>query len=217
MEIAGNMARHGVAGSELSLFAVSFSAGLKDLASGARDRALKEFEEARKLWPEFFATDFLIALIYEEKDDYKKAARYYKSYLKKLKNLESGAYRISGPVMFSLLSGGIEEYGEAYARVKRRMQAREIDIDKVSPAGGSSGACCMFFLGVFFIFAAFFTLKYKVVPSLKVLYRVMNPPEGFWACRNCGAYNPNPAKECTECRRPRESGPEKARLPRIKT
>ncbi|MFH1836706.1 MAG: hypothetical protein ABH862_01150, partial [Candidatus Omnitrophota bacterium] len=61
---------------ELNKFAKDFSDGLYALSAENYTRALRKLLRARRIWPEYFGTDFLIALVYEGQGDYNTAARY---------------------------------------------------------------------------------------------------------------------------------------------
>ncbi len=195
--------RDGRIQTDLSRFAVSYTDGLYYFSSGRIEEARKNFGEARRTWPEYYATDFLLALTYEEEGDHRTSARYYKSYLNKLKALHSGDYRISGPLMFSIGSSAVEPYPVAYEMVKQHLAGYGIDIDRVRPVM----MLPEFLFHIILVIALaliYVAVKFAVLPYFKRRYRINHPPEGFWVCAECGAYNPDTAKVCGECNRPRE-------------
>jgi tetratricopeptide (TPR) repeat protein len=195
--------RDGRTQTDLSRFAVSFTDGLYYISSGRKEEARKNLDEARQIWPEYYATDFLLALTYEEEGDYRTAARYYKSYLNKLRALHSGAYRISGPLMFSIGSSAVEPYPVAYEMVKQRLAEYGINIDRVRPVM-MLPEFLFYIILVIALAAIYAAIRYVAWPYFKRRYRIKHPPEGFWVCRECGAYNPDTAKVCGECNRPGE-------------
>ncbi|MDD3088422.1 MAG: hypothetical protein PHT95_00555 [Candidatus Omnitrophica bacterium] len=178
-------------------FFTLFEKALGELDRGDISEAETDLKTARSLWPEFYATDFLLALIYE-KDRPELAARYYKSYLAKLKAYNEGKYIISAPLMRSLLGPDTEDHDWAYEAVRKRLKLEGIDLSKVReplvlpqyvyitvPA-----VLLVIFLWVLFSGAA---------SRMKRLYRVAHPPEGFWVCPSCGTENPAPNMVCQEC------------------
>lgn len=184
-------------------FSKRFTDGVYALSSDNLPRAEKDFLAARQTWPEYFGTDFLLALVYENQGDYDEAARYYKSYLNKLKNYHNGNYRISAPLIFSITSYEIEPYERAHKRVEKRLAIYGIDLATVRPMFTPP----IFLIPIFsFIMIVILCLVsyYKVWPYMKQQYRRNNPPEGFWICRHCDNANTVLNKECQECRRPRE-------------
>lgn len=195
--------KDGRAQRDINEFASNYTEGIYQLSSGEIDKAEKDLLKAREAWPEYFGTDFLLALVYEEKGDYKTAARYYKSYLNKLKNYHSGNYRISAPLILSITSFEIEPYEPARNMVEKRLELRGVSMKGVYPVF----AMPTFIVPIFFFFlmiAAYLVTYYRVWPYLKKEYRRHNPPEGFWICRHCNNANTDLDKECQECRRPRE-------------
>lgn len=188
---------------DLKEFSFSFTKGVMALSNGDLDTAENALLKAKKIWPEYFGTYFLLALIYEGRGEYQKAARYYKTYLDRLKKLQEGYYRISAPIIYSLSVYRVEEYPEAYELVKQRLTGLGIDIDNVRPVVVIPRSL-MFLAGLVILAAIVLAGHYKVMPYLRLRYRVKHPPEGFWVCPGCGNENPDPNKECAECRRPRD-------------
>ena len=189
--------------SDLNRFAVSFTDGIYAISSEQLDVAEKKLIKAREIWPEYFGSDFLLARVYEEKGDYQTAARYYKSYLNKLKALQAGQYRISESLIRSITPYRIEQYEPARELVKERLASYGIDLDKVWPIISPPE----FFLPLIIIIALIIfygIIRYLLYPYFKKRNRIKHPPDGFWACRYCAAYNPDTAKVCGECDRSRE-------------
>ncbi|MDP8299554.1 MAG: hypothetical protein P9L88_06610 [Candidatus Tantalella remota] len=195
---------------DLKRFYEAFNDGLYAMSAGRFKEAEKSFLKARGIWPEYFGTDFLLAMDLEQAGDVDLAARYYKSYLNKLKALYSGNYRISGPLMVSLTPTGVENYSLAQELVKKRLEDYGIDIDRVRPVITVPGFFMPLLAG-FLLVILYVSAKYMIIPYFKFQYRLKHPPEGFWICAHCGADNPNPAKECVDCRRPRLSSKEKGK------
>ena len=183
-------------------FAVDITDGLYAYSAGEYDEALALFIAARSSWPEFFGTDFLIALAYEQKGDYAQAARYYRGYLEKLRRFHEGDYGISGRLIYGITTFDIEHPDEAYDNVKRRMLAKGIDIDEVSAKKMFPTEFLPYIVAVFLI-AVYMLIGRVVVPFSRKWYRMKFPPEGFWTCPRCGTYNPELGNECKECRMPK--------------
>lgn len=199
--------RDGKIKKEIRRFEDNFTNGLYAISSGDLENAEERLKKARLAWPEYYGTDFLLGSIYEEKGSYSLAARYYKSYLIKLKKLESGEYRISGPLIVGLTTGGVESYALAYALIKSRLNLYGIDIDRVLPIFTPPEFLLPILLGL--TIALFYAAAvYWVAPKVKRRHRLKNPPEGFWICPHCDTANPVLDKECMEChrKRPEENG-----------
>ncbi|MFH1846506.1 MAG: tetratricopeptide repeat protein [Candidatus Omnitrophota bacterium] len=183
-------------------FTGKFEKGLDYLSVRQPQKAEKYLKEARQGWPEYYGTDFLIALIYEEYGDYPTAARYYKSYLNKLKDLHNGIYRISGPMIRGFSSGPIEQYSTARFLVEQRLQHMGIDLNRVMPVFTFP----IFLLPVLLagaISGIYMLINTFLLPFLKKQRYLKYPPEGFWVCRYCFSDNPELAKECDTCGKPR--------------
>ncbi len=183
---------------DINKFAQNYTDGLYSMSGGRLPEAEAYFLEARRFWPEYFATDFLLALVYEEKDDYKIAARFYKSYLRKLKGFYSGTYRISAPLIRSLSSFEIESYAAARQLVEKRLGRYGISLDRVRPVATIPD---FLFSGIGLIVLVCVYIAWRKVarPFLEKRHNIKYPPEGFWVCRHCGAYNPDLSKECEKC------------------
>ena len=204
-DIVDNIAADGKTRKDLKAFAASFTDGIYAISSGKLTEAKNDLLQARETWPEYFGTDFLLALVYEKGGDHRTAARYYKSYLKKLKAFHAGMYRISGPLIRSLTTAGIERYDPARELIKEHLVRYGIRLARVRPVFTLPR-----FLVILLLSAAvagiYITAAYGVLPYLKRQHRLRNPPEGFWVCRYCGAYNSELNRECEECGRPRVVG-----------
>ncbi len=183
---------------DLESFVRKFNEGLYNFSRDNYSEAQKSLQEARQLWPEYYATDFLLAQAYEQIGQYKIAARYYKSYLNKLNKLRSGSYRLTGPLMISFNSQGIEENDDAYMYVKNRLDEYGIDIDKVVPAFDPPGSF-LYLIIIIAVISGMVILYRKLCSYWRKIKRRIDAPEGFWACRNCGTYNPDLRNECEEC------------------
>ena len=188
---------------EVLSFVKYFDKGVYAFSSGNLKTAEENLKTARKVWPEYYGTDFMLALVYEEYGDEKTAARYYKGYLNKLKEVHAGKYPISAPLILGFTSFEVEDYATAYDQTKRHLAERGMDIDRVRPVINVPEF--IFPLLWMFLFAGvLIAWKYRIAPLIKRQRHLMNPPEGFWVCRNCGEDNPEPAKECIRCRMPRK-------------
>ena len=181
-------------------FSDHFIAGFTALSAGKLQEAKSELLKARDMWPEYFGTYFLLALIYEEEGDYKLANRYYKTYLLRLKDLYEGKYRISGALMPGLTTGGIEQYNTAYENVKERVAVYELDIDAARSVH-SFPVLVPVIVAVVSFGVLYVVLHYLVSPYIRRKQRMKNMPEGFWMCRHCGEINPVIIEECTRCRK----------------
>ncbi|MEA3489254.1 MAG: hypothetical protein U9R44_02790 [Candidatus Omnitrophota bacterium] len=188
---------------DINDFAKNYTAGMEKLSSGDLAGAREDLLKARDFWPEYFGTDFLLALVHEKEGDYRTAARYYKSYLNKLKRFHEGQYPISGQLIRIFLSFNIEKYDTARELVKEHLLRYDILLDNVRPAF----ALPWFLLPITFVAllgVVYVTFFYWLWPFVKRQQRLRHPPEGFWICRHCDRANPELSKVCERCRRPRE-------------
>ncbi|MFQ5953312.1 MAG: tetratricopeptide repeat protein [Candidatus Omnitrophota bacterium] len=188
---------------DLNMFAKRFTDGLYAFSGGDLKVAEKDLLEARKIWPEYFGADFLLARLYEETGNPGKAARYYKSYLNKLKKFHAGEYRISGPLIRIFASDSIERFGPAREAVKERLSLYGINLDRVRPVY-TFPVFLMPILAGLALGLVYVVTVYHLVPYLKKQRLVRNPPEGFWICRNCGTSTPELSKVCEKCGRSHE-------------
>jgi tetratricopeptide (TPR) repeat protein len=187
----------------LNSFMVRFKDALSAISDGQLERAKKDLLNARKTWPEYFGVDFLLARIYEDQGDYGTAARYYKSYLNKLKDLHENRYRISGPLIRSLTPYGVEEYDLARELVKERLDNYGISLDGVFPVFTPPDFLLPSLLGIA-AGGVYVLVYYWIWPYIRRKRRINNPPEGFWICRYCDTANPKLCRECERCGRLRE-------------
>lgn len=196
--ILENVAKDGNVRSDIKAFMRNFSEGIYAISEGDLKKARRKLLRARAIWPEYFGTDFLLARVSEDAGDHGLSAKFYKSYLNKLKALSEGRYRISEPVIKGITPYGIENYDDAYASVKYRLKYYGIDLAAVRPFYTIPG-----FLRLLIIIAilglGYAIAIYAVIPYINRRQRISNPPEGFWACKKCGAYNINIRKECEKC------------------
>jgi tetratricopeptide (TPR) repeat protein len=190
--------RDGLVVENIDAFLENYTYAQYYISIGELKKAESYLLEARRRWPEYYATDFMLALLYEDTGRYRKAARYYKSYLNKLKKLQTGHYRISGSLMLSLSSSGMVEYNEAYNLVKMRMNKFGINIENVTPApyGGDPLAFIFFSLLLISVGLLFY---YKFLPFYRKRKKLKRTPEGYWGCPRCGTYNPELRHECEKC------------------
>lgn len=188
----------GRAQKDIAEFAVNYANGMSEYSRGNFTLARDSFLKARKTWPEYFYADLAIALSYEAGGEYGEAARYYKSYLNKLKAYDRGHYGISAPLIKSFSRGHIENYDYAYGAVKNRLLQYGIKLGMVKSARSSGffiQDIALFFAALIFIWIVF----YIVIPFVRKKIRESNPPEGFWVCPSCGEYTPELSFECSAC------------------
>lgn len=186
---------------EIGRFRQYFTDGINAFSSGNMTGSREDLFAARAIWPEYFNTDLLIALSYENDGDVKEGAKFYKSYLNKLKDFHKNKYRISAPLISSFSSGEVAEYAKAYELVRGRMAGYGIDIDKVSPAvvlpeflAPSIAAAIILCVYLFF--------RCYLLPYWRRRRRIANPPQGFWVCKKCVTDNTLLDKECGKCGNP---------------
>lgn len=183
---------------DLADFTLSYMEGLRSYETGRFADARSSFLAARKAWPEYFYTDLMLGMTLENMGEYRRAARFFKSYLNKLERYHKGYYRLSSPVIFGISSGRIEDQGTAYREVESRLEGYGIDIRKVRPV--YSPPFFLFPAIVILFSAGTYVLVFMVLlPYFRKKERERNPPEGFWTCKNCGAYNPELGRECVKC------------------
>jgi len=189
----------GLAARRTKRLAQDFVKGFDAVRKGRTGEAVLQFQRASRLLPEYFHIDFIIALTYEEKGDIKNAARFYKSYLEKLKRFRGGRYRLTQPLIENTVNFKISGYEEAKELVDQRMAKQGIDMQRVS-----SGRYPMSF--IFIILAAIagailYALK-TAGPVKRIIYKIkagLNHSEDFWVCQNCGRNNGNINITCYGC------------------
>jgi len=186
---------------DLRKFTKTYSDGINAFSSGEWRKAGSYFREAGRIWPEFPGTDFLIALVHERQGDRHTAARYYKSYLNKLRDLNAGRYRISAPVIRGLLGRDPEDPGRARAIIGGHLERYGIDLDKVRPVI-SVPPFAVFLPAVVVLALSYLAVSRILMPYWDRQRRIKNPPEGFWVCAGCGTGNPVLRKECEKCGNP---------------
>lgn len=187
----------GVAG-RIANFSEHYTVGLEELSGGRIREARRSLERARRIWPEFYPTDFLLAKTYEREGQINTAARYYKSYLNKLQALTEGYHRASAQFIRQVLAGGVDRYKHAYRRIDEHLRQFGIDIEDVRPIRTIPRSL----KAVFYLLAAsvlFYFFKTKLIPIYQKKKRIKNPPEGFWCCRKCGMMNMEIDVECRKC------------------
>lgn len=182
----------------IKLYMRNFSDGVYAIGIGDLKEAKTKLLKAHTVWPEYFVTDFLLARVSEDMKEYKLSAKFYKSYLNKLKALSEGKYRVSGPLMLQITPYPIENYNDAYRLVKYRLDYYGIDLAKVRPFYTIPGFL-RFLIILTILGTGYIVLAYKIVPYIKKRALIINPPEGSWTCKNCGTSNINVLKECEKC------------------
>lgn len=184
---------------DIKAFMQNYVSGIHAISAGDPETAKKKLLKALSIWPEYFGTDFLLARVNEDTGNYKLAAMFYKSYLNKLKSYSEGWYRVTGPLMKGITPYRIENYDDAYALVRERLKTHGIDLAAVQPF-----YIVPDFLKLPIIFIMFglvyVIMVYLLIPHMKRMQHINNPPEGFWVCKKCATYNANIRLECDKCR-----------------
>ncbi len=183
---------------DIKVFTEHFTGGVYALSIEDYRAALNNLYKARRVWPEYYGTDFLIALALEGIGDTRKAARFYKGYLDKLRILESGHYPISASLIRALNVGSIDNYAESSRRIEHHLARYDIDLARVKPPTFIPDFAKNAFF-IFLLIVAGFIANYTVVPYLKMRDRIKNAAPGYWVCRKCGEANPDLVKECAKC------------------
>lgn len=197
--------RDGALQRDFSRFLNEFSKGIYAITGGDLKPAEEHLKIARGIWPEYFGTDFLLARINEDAGNFHLAARYYKSYLNKLRSFWMRENRISEKLIMSLTPHGVENYERARDVVERRLKRYGIEPDRVRPVYTFPPLVKM--LGLFFAALVGYVLAvYIVLPYVRKRIRIARAPKGYWVCPKCGAENTVLDKECGTCRIPRHGG-----------
>jgi hypothetical protein len=186
---------------DISRFLNEFSMGIYAISERDMVQAEEHLKEARAIWPEYFGTDFLLARINEDTGNISLAARYYKSYLNKLRSFWQRENRISEKLIRSLTPSGVENYEAAREVIKRRLEGYGIDLNRVRPVYTVpplvktivlfSGAALIYILTV-----------YVFLPYARKRRRIASAPKGYWICPKCETENTTLQKECGTCRFP---------------
>ena len=179
-------------------FARNLADGIYAISADDPVKAKAKLLRALAIWPEYFGTAFLLARVSEDTGDYNLSARFYKSYLNKLKAFSEGRYRISGPLMRAITPYRIESYDDAYALVRDRLKGRGIDLAMVRPFD-TVPSFLRFLIVLVALGAVYAIMAYGVIPYIRRRQHINNPPEGSWVCKKCEAYNSNILKECERC------------------
>lgn len=198
VEVAANLSGDGQTQKIIRRFSEAFNKGAAELEKGELTLAESDLQLARAMWPEFFGPDFLLALLYERTGNIDAAARYYKSYLIKLKVLENGRYGISAQLIRGMLGGRVETYDEAFALVRERLLAKGVAIETVRPVFAMSSLLYPAAVVLMF-FILYFASYHWFLPRWRRYYKITHPPENFWVCPVCLTENPVPNKVCQEC------------------
>ena len=184
---------------DVKAFMRNFSDGIYAISAGDLKKAKIKLFKARAIWPEYFGTDFLLARINEDMLNYSLSAKFYKSYLNKLKALSEGRYRIYEPLIQRITPYGVERHEDAYVLVKYRLKDYYgINLDTVRPFYAIPGFL-RFLIIVVILGSGYAIVVYGVVPHIERRRHINNPPEDFWVCKKCGTYNIDIRKECERC------------------
>ena len=183
---------------DIKAFMRSFADGIYAISAGEPEKAKTKLLKALAIWPEYFGADFLLARVNEDTGNYNLSARFYKSYLNKLKAFSEGRYRISDPLIRGITPYRIENYDDAYVLVRDRLKVRGIDLAAVRPY--IVIPAFLIFLVIFVMLGAVYAiLVYVVIPYIKRSRHVNNPPKGYWVCKKCETYNLDIRIECEKC------------------
>jgi hypothetical protein len=193
--------RNGKLQRDISRFLNEFSMAIYAISERDMGQAEKHLKEARVIWPEYFGTDFLLARINEDTGNIPLAARYYKSYLNKLRSFWQRENRISEKLIRSLTPYRVEDYEAAYEVIKRRLGGYGIDLNRVRPIYTVPPLVktILLFSGAALIYIL---MVYMVLPYVRKRKRIANAPKGYWICPKCGNENTTLQKECGTCRFP---------------
>lgn len=198
LDILENGSRDVKARNDVRAFMRDLADGIIAISAGDMEKAKTRLLKAREIWPEYFGTDFLLARVNEDTGDYKLSARFYKSYLNKLKSFSEGKYRVSGPLMRGITPYRIENYDVAYKMVQNRLKSRGINLALVRPFDAMPGFLKFLPISVMIVIV-YAVVSYVVIPYVKRWRHINNPPEGYWVCKKCDAYNANVRLECEKC------------------
>ncbi|MGB2706214.1 MAG: Ran-binding zinc finger domain-containing protein [Candidatus Omnitrophota bacterium] len=198
MSVVKDPPRDGIVQTNISAFMQNYSDGIYAISAGELEKAKIKLLKARVIWPEYFGTDFLLARVNEDEGHYGLSARFYKSYLNKLRSFSTGEYRVSKKFIEAIIPYQIENYNDAYILVEERLMRYGIDLARVRPI--YTILPFLKYLIIFFIIGAgYAAVVYKGIPYIKKRQRIKNPPEGFWVCNNCGKENTLLQKKCERC------------------
>ena len=198
MSVLKDPPRDGIVQTSVSDFMQNYSDGIYAISAGELEKAKIKLLKARVIWPEHFGTDFLLARVNEDEGHYGLSARFYKSYLNKLKSFSTGKYRISEKFIAAITPHQIENYSLAYILVEERLRRHGIDLARVRPIY-TILPFLKYLIILFIIGAGSTAVVYKGIPYIKKRRLMKNPPEGFWVCNNCGMTNTLLRKECEKC------------------
>ena len=198
MSVLKDPPRDGIVQTNISDFMQNYSDGIYAISAGELEKAKIKLLKARVAWPEYFGTDFLLARVNEDEGHYGLSARFYKSYLNKLRSFSNGEYRISENFIKTLTPYKIENYNDAYILVEERLRQYGIELARVRPI--YTIPSLLKYLIVFFIIGGVYSVViYKGIPYIKKRRLIKNPPEGFWVCNDCGMTNTLLQKKCEKC------------------
>lgn len=194
-----DLADAGLAQRRVHQLAKNFVSGFDSISEDKIDLAISEFKKASGTLPEYFHNDFLIALSYEKRGDFRSAARFYKSYLEKLKKFQEGLFRLTESLIESTVDFNIADYEEAQELVSLRMTRYGIDIKRVS-----SGSFPLLFVLILIslIVSGVLYLATKLDPVKRVIYKARAKSlrnKDSWICLNCGQENANINIKCHKC------------------
>lgn len=189
----------GLAQRRVKELAKKFVKGFDALREGKTDKAISQFKQISRVLPEYFHIDFIIALSYEKKGDFKNAARFYKSYLEKLKKFDNGMYRLTQPLIEKTVNFNIPGYEKAEDLIEQRMAKYGINMQKVSL--GHYPPLLIIIIIVIMV-GALLCLASKADPVKRILYKAkaeLSHSKECWICIYCGKENANINTICYNC------------------
>jgi tetratricopeptide (TPR) repeat protein len=189
----------GMAGNVVKRVAQCFVKGKEALERNDIDRAVTQFKRISRLLPEYFHTDFIIALCLEENGDYIDAARFYKSYLKKLDKFQKGMFPMTKQIIEATVDFNITDYDNSERLIDQRMARHGIDMSKVSAYRNLTPLMALASV----VIAAGLVYVFTIMPPVKRLYyrkrALLNKNKDIWICPYCGQENANINIICYKC------------------
>ncbi|MFH1868104.1 MAG: hypothetical protein ABH843_03945 [Candidatus Omnitrophota bacterium] len=194
--------RDGLGERKIKALADRFVWGFDALSQKKQDEASVQFRKALRILPEYFHLDFILGLLYEEKGDYIKGAKFYASYLEKLKKFHEGMFPIAKPIITDTIDFDIKGYPQAYELIKQRLSLHGIDIDEAMNKKYPILPVAIIVLAL--AIAAIFTLTQKE-PIKRSFYAAkarLYTSKDSWICTDCGKENSNINSACYNCDKP---------------
>jgi len=183
--------------------AEEFVLGIDAIREEDVDNAIYHLKQARKIVPEYLHADIIIAMLLEGEGEFSQAASFYKSYLLKLKKLQSGFYPISEKFIINTVNFTMPKYEDAKEVIAQRLDSLGIDLDKVSPYPSTAFPLLILLVPVM---AVVLYLLSRISYIRQFIYRLksrLNSNNDLWICTYCGRENANISTSCNNCQKPR--------------